>query len=214
MRNIITTGMPGESVTVTGSKAEQNYNGDNHVVGPIVSGVVKSETLGTTDLGVHHNGGFDTFLINQTSVTKITMEFTFPIYSLSFDYEIFPNSSCAKASNCSSWPDFTFEADDQVIFQTLGIVPPLLGFANSPFSGTSKNELAPQFLGQSGQLVFADGVTKLEFIDWPVLIGIDNLVLQTTFDEPPPEVPVPATLLLFGTGLLAAAMAGRIRGRA
>ena len=47
-------------------------------------------------------------------------------------------------------------------------------------------------------------MTKLEFIDWPVRIGIDNLVIDPM--RPPGTgtgVPLPGTLGLLATGLIA-----------
>lgn len=40
---------------------------------------------------------------------------------------------------------------------------------------------------------FPQGVTKLEFYDWPEQIGLDNLTIN--------QVPEPGTMLLFGIGL-------------
>lgn len=190
--------MPG--TTVTGAYARKNYTGDNHVVGPVSGTSVSSETLGTSDGGVHHGGAKDTFLTNKGS-DRITMLFSIPIYSVSFDYEIFPNGSCPKQSTgCqptgSTWPDFTLKADGQQIFRTLGIVPGQSGtYLHSPNSRWNRDEKSPQYLGNSGEWLFPNGVSKLEFVDWPVMIGIDNLRLD------PPGVPEPSSLALAGLGL-------------
>jgi len=216
MQGIINTAaIPGGNVTVTGAGGEKNYTGDKHVVGPayqaIVNGQpvtkVRAETLGTSDHGAHHNGAFDTFLVNSGR-DRITMIFSFPIYALSFDYEILPDGTCPKQSaSCkpttANWPDFTFKADDIKQFQTLAKLPGDAGtYEHSPLSGPGKKELAPQFLGVSDELFFPQGVTKVEFVDWPRMIGIDNLILQI---DPIPEavthVPEPGTLLFLGTGL-------------
>ncbi len=190
------------TVTVTGATALTSYNGDNHAVGPTNWHTVTSETLGTSDGGVHHNGGFDAFLANK-GADRITMLFSNPIYGLSFDYEIFPDGTCPKqGTGCqpsgSNWPDFTLIADDQVVFERLGIIPGQSGtYLHSPNSGWNHNELAPQYLGTSGEWFFSNGVTKLEFVDWPVMIGIDNLRVN-----PPGRVPEPSSLALAAVGLV------------
>ncbi len=196
MRNLF----PAGNVTVTGALAQQTYNGDNHVVGPVSYHTVTSETLGTGDGGVHHSG-LDTFLTNS-GTDRITMTFAVPIYSASFDYEIFPDGTCPRqGTGCqpssSTWPDFSFIADGVVKFNTLGIVPGQSGtYPHSPNSGWNHNEYAPQYLGTSTAWLFPNGVTKLEFVDWPVMIGIDNLRID------PPGVPEPSSLALAGVGLI------------
>ena len=198
MRNILQGVNAAWSVDLSGSKGEKNYTGDNRVVGPVNGATVTSETLGTSNFGVHHNGANDTFLQN-TGSTTIAMQFNFPIYSVSFDYEIFPDATTPDWRNSSTanpnWPDFTFKADGTVQFHTFGIAPGASGtFLHSPNSGAVNNEFAPQFLGQSGTWFFSGGVTKLEFVDWPVAIGIDNLCVNA--------VPEPSALFLFGSGLI------------
>ena len=219
----------GNSVVVTGSKAEQNYTGDNYVVGPRVqTGTrwkrvngqwvevpvygVTSVTLGNTEHATVDGapwvaGAADTFLVNS-GADRITMTFDFKIYSVQFDYEIFPNAQCADGTKAScTMPDFTFRADDTNVFQQLGVMPGTGGtYLNSPHSGANA-EKAPQYLGVSGLWNFQNGVNKLEFVDWPVMIGIDNLVINT--DQPGggtptgSSVPEPTTLTLFGLGLAA-----------
>jgi hypothetical protein len=48
---------------------------------------------------------------------------------------------------------------------------------------------------------FATGVTRVEFVDWPVKIGIDNL--------DPSRVPEPGTLALLGLPIAAVASTRR-----
>ena len=108
-------------------------------------------------------------LVNSGS-DRITIVFPSPIFSLEFDYEIFPNGDVPDGSKVdpSKFPDFTLIADGKVIFQEFGVIPGTNGtFAHSPFSGPNRNELAPQLLATSGLITFANGVTRLEFVDWP-----------------------------------------------
>ena len=204
MRNILLAPHGANAVTVTGARGEKDYTGDGHVVGPTYN---HPETLGSSDGSVHHNGGLDTFLVNKDGVTTIAMTFTFPIYSVSFDYEIFPDGTCPTGGSCgANWPDFTFEANDVGKFTTLGVTPGTPAtysatWLHSPASGAVNNELAPQFLGLSGTWNFASGVTKLEFIDWPRKIGIDNLSICDRPYPPQPSVPEPASIFLLGSGM-------------
>lgn len=183
------------SVAVSGSQASKTYNGDGHVVGPGKGST--SLTLGTSDDGIQHSGT-DTFIDNVSSSTEIAMNFSgFKISSVTFDYEIMPDGTCPTGKKCgSNWPDFTFKADGTVVFKTLAVMPgnPGAPYKHSPNSGGKNTELAPQYLGESGTWYFPNGVTRLEFVDWPATIAIDNLQITTT-------TPEPGTMLLFSTGL-------------
>jgi hypothetical protein len=187
----------GRSVVVAGSQASNSYNGDGHVVGPGNGSI--SLTLGTSNGTTQSLNTKDTFIDNVSSSTEISMTFSgLKIYSVSFDYEIFPDGTCPTGKNCgSNFPDFTFDANGALVFQTLAVMPgnPGVPYTRSPASGSSGTELAPQYLGQSGTWIFPNGVTKLEFMDWPATIGIDNLQITTT-------TPEPATMTLIGVGML------------
>ena len=84
-------------------------------------------------------------------------------------------------------PDFEFLADGSQVFMMLGSTPSS-PYTHSPVSGAGGTELTPQYLSQSVSYSFPTGVTKLEFVDWPQRIGIDDLTLRT--------VPEPTTVTL------------------
>ena len=226
-------------VTVTGTSAERNYMGDNYVVGPVVTASnnalkVTPMTLGTSDYNVATSGVYnpagnlvpsklDSYLVNASGYDRIVMTFSFPVYAVSFDFEIFPDGTCPNTRpSCNdatdaNWPDFKFWADGLEVFLVDAIVPggtvpdlpgditPMSNptYAHSKGSGPMGIVKAPQFLGVSGTWLFAQGVTRLEFVDWPRMIGIDNLMIDPERPVPPANfnVPEPATLALFGLGL-------------
>jgi hypothetical protein len=201
-------------VTVTGAVVDQIYNADGYVVGPVSAGKVSSLTL--------YNSDGDFLANTTDSHSQISQQFTLTfsgvtITSASFDYEIFPDMTCPSLSNCGgpgnpNLPDLTFLAGASIsslsqVFQTFAnapgapppsscpsgsICPPGSTYTHSPNSGAKNTELAPQFLGTSGTWSFSQGVTVLEFQDWPATIGVDHLTIAT---------PEPGTLLLLGAGL-------------
>src|SRR6185369_9131495 len=105
------------------------YTGENHVVGPMMNGSIAPVTLGSSDGGVLHNPArLDGFLVNVAAKDRITFAFNFPIYSVSFDYQIFPDGTTPNGRGINPntdlhWPDFTFQADGTAVFRTLGTLP-------------------------------------------------------------------------------------------
>lgn len=193
------------SVKLKGAVASNSYTGDGHVVGPNSGNNYTSVTLDNSD-GI--------FIMNNTPGGYNEMDMTFTglkIYSVAFDYEIFPDGTCANGSknkhghyiNCSSWPDFTFKANGQQVFETLGVMPgnPGAPWPDSP--AMHNGETAPQYLGvgslNSGILAFKNGVSYLQFMDWPAIIGVDNLKVTTTPTPEPGIVPL-LGLTLLGVG--------------
>lgn len=191
-------------ITVTGAMGLRSYTGDFHVVGPVDgNNKVHSVTLSS-------DPATDAFIANRSPTDRITMVFPFPIYSASFDFEIFPDGT-------GNWPDFTFKADGTTMSHVLGVLPGQSGtYPHSPDSGPNALEPVPQLLG-SMSFSFPNGVTKLEFIDWPDRIAIDDLQVNST-PPPPPTLlaaaaPEPISLALWVGGLAGAAALGWRRRR-
>lgn len=192
------------AVTVAGAVATQNYNGEGHVVGG---------NLGNTDGTGPVKLKLDTFLVNNnfgaiqanlntagkgtvSNPDRFSLSFTnFTVTGVQFDYEIFPDATCHKGTNCG--PDMT-----------------LLAGANKVWSMTTapSTTVDPQALGRTGKLSFA-GVSSLTFVDWPSEIGIDNLTItgciSSASGKCAPEVPEPAAIALFGLGLFGLVVARR-----
>jgi hypothetical protein len=181
---------------VTGSGATNNYTGDGHVIGP---------TLGP-----------DTFIRNF-GAPNFTIDFgtSFHIYSISFDWEIFPDGTCfngpgsttatracaAAGSTNANWPDFDLYVDGSstAVFSRVAVA-----------TGTNPNY--PQAIGTSGTINLA-GAHFLNFVDWPATIAIDNLVINGCRDTAtvtclPFLVPEPSTLPLIGLAIALAGFAG------
>jgi len=201
----VSKAFPGATVTVTGALALTDYDADGHVVGPVVGNAVVPMTLGNTDGGTAH-GGADAFLVNRGgSDDRIVVEFSFPIYRVEFDLQIFPDAT-------GPIPDFRFVADGVEYVHLFGVLPGTNGtFLHSPFSGPNRVEPVGQLLTH---LAFdLPGVTRLEFIDWPERIGIDNLrVFSANVTAVVPE-PASLAVWLAGAGFLVAGLSGRRTGR-
>jgi len=203
--------LSGESVTVTGAIGSSvyegsTYNADGHVVGPTAN-PQKSYTLLNLD------GAF--IMTNPGTTSEITMTFSQPVASVSFDAEIFPNNSCTAetGSNCGgtgnpSIPDLKFidGNSNATLMEWVGVVPGAMGsyntaWVNSPLgsAATGHNpETAPQLLIADFSMNLPANTTELVFEDWPAAIGISNLTIST--DSPP--VPEPASLTMLGSSLV------------
>jgi MYXO-CTERM domain-containing protein len=215
----------GSAVTVTGAQVNTNYDGDDHVVGPTIGGTVVPWTLGDS-------GGTATNPTAPTSKTPtysaylattgtITMNFSTPIYAVTFDFEIFPDASPPV-------PTFEFSATDSsnkvVAAQYQGNMTNLpwvvysiapgsndaylpgdpVTSTHSPNSGTGSTETSDQLIGEVTFVFSAsDPATSLTFADWPQEIGINNLIINPNGVTPfTSVVPAPPSAVLLGFGAL------------
>jgi hypothetical protein len=204
-------------VTVYGAVAEQDYSGDGHAVrqSEIVSnGSTRFITLGTTDgatsfaAAVLHTG-YDTFIrniggdrspntpwgtfTNGSTTDKFVLKFSVPSYSISFDWEVFPDGACNTCgTSSSSYPDFELWAGLQGAANAAYVYKSVGTGGDFPGIKTYGTNSYPQGLGHF-QADFATPVTRVEFVDWPATIGIDRL--------DPVFVPEPQTLSLMGLAL-------------
>jgi hypothetical protein len=121
-----------------------------------------------------------------------------PIFNLSFDWEVFPNATCNPCSQGSAaYPDFKLWAGLNNGAKLHDFPAPLFPVSSPKVDSAT---FLPQGLGHFST-TFATGVTRVEFVDWPVKIGIDNL--------DPSRVPEPGTLALLGLPMAAVASTWR-----
>jgi hypothetical protein len=235
------TTQAGSTVTVTGAQVTNNYNGDGHVTGPVISGNPVSWTLGDSGGTVTNptaptvaNPTQNSFLTNANGLgpngtaTAITMAFSVPVFSVQFDFEIFPDGTWDPANPTQNIPDFEFSATDSggqtnamefngnmvaspwiVYGVTPGTTDPYLPgnpttYTHSPVSGTGSAENVPQLIGVATfQFSTSDAAKTLTFADWPATVGISNLIINPTgvggFTS---VVPAPPSAVLFGFGAL------------
>jgi hypothetical protein len=209
-------GIVGGSVKVTGTGegttggalTEQTYTGDDHVVGACAGNSTGSHNCAATL-------GTDTYLRSGPTITNgvpssFTFAFTLPgvvIDSVTFDYEIFPDGTCASLPCGTNTPDMIFSTNLGQVFHDYGTTP----VSPNNKSWLSTNELAPQ------KLVLAStwttnvvGATTFTFTDWPAGIGIDNFVANYHKTTTVPE-PTSITLLATITGFIALMIRRRMR---
>jgi len=231
--------LPG--TTVSGATASKSYTGDNHVVGPVSNGNVVPVTLGSTDNGAAGQGiangntgdapragapttqgsiGTNDAFIYTFNSNSIVITFPVAVTLKSFDWEVFPNSTCkAYNTNCgtptnANLPDIDVQVNGVSIFKVFGVDPGTNNTFPNSRCGTATNtvacsstpnshpEDAPQLIGTwTGSINIGAGQT-LAFIDWPAAVGIDRLTVTT-------RVPLPGALSLFGIGLMALGWATR-----
>jgi hypothetical protein len=216
-------------VTVSsGVAVAQQYNADGNVVGPNGVSLTLGNSEGATNnavtpfaysndnyisnMATYPNGTGDSQLSQGITIT-LSKGYSFT-GTLSFDYEIFPDISCQvlNSSFCGTYnsttqkyanqPDLDFSANGSTPqSNTFWGITPGTGDGNSVKSPDSSHELAPQYIGTSGNFTLT-GATVLSFQDWPAAIGVDNLKLVTT------TTPEPRGYAFILGGLMLALFAG------
>jgi hypothetical protein len=224
----------GATVSVTGAVGQQGagaYAGEGYVVGPKVGSVVTPYTLANTTGGVLNAvPNTDGFIKNcafasecgGTTSSDIFINFNgHKISSFSFDFEIFPDGTCAADTRAAcggrrdalghrpNLPDLEIWSGDNAAgthFDTLwGVVPGTGGTYSYSINSGSNAETAPQLLGTATFTVAAGAnISTLDFMDWPETIGIDNL--KVTF------IPEPPTLAFLAFGFIGLAWMARRKG--
>ncbi|GAC1418027.1 MAG: hypothetical protein NVSMB6_20170 [Burkholderiaceae bacterium] len=202
-------GYQNSSVDVKGAIGTATYVGEGYVWG---------DSLGTKDGAVFNPKtaahspvmpkGRDGFIMNNNFGLygeKVSpffkMNFTnFVIDTVSYDWEIFPDSTC-PTSRCSVLPDMTLFASGTKINSSNG---EQIIAANETAQRFNAANYAPQNMGTLSNIA-VDGAVGLRFNDWPAEIGIDNLTITGH------AVPEPATLPLLAGGLLGLGWVARRR---
>ncbi|MFO0965085.1 MAG: hypothetical protein U0793_05795 [Gemmataceae bacterium] len=130
------------------------------------------------------------FLITDQNAgdhAKITMTFAQPISSIRFDYEIFPD--------VTGNPDFTFNA-----FLGGTMVDSFTKLGEFPAGQNFDRQLL-----SSAFVMFPNGADKVEFVDWPATVGVDNLDVNAN------AIPEPASVMLLLSVTITASLCLRRR---
>ena len=207
-------------VTVYGTVADRAYDAEGRVNKPTTGpNAGRPVTLGTTDGATsptdytHFHPGLDTFIRNVGSSIsgssntpwgsvgndKFVFVFRDPIFNISFDWEVFPDGTCGSCTNGPNFPDFELWAGLQGAANPLYTFGP--GAPNFPVNVVSGYA---QGIG-TFSAVFPQGVTRVEFVDWPQRIAIDRL--------DPTRVPEPGSIALLGLAAVAGLLVTRSRSR-
>lgn len=231
----------GATVSVSGAQVNNNYTADGHLTGPVIGGNVVPWSLGDSGGTVSNptaptvaNPTQVSYLANANGLgpngtsTGITMTFNVPVYSVQFDFEIFPDGTWSPSNPTQNIPDFEFSATDSsshtaameyngnlvgspwiVYGVTPGSTDPYLPgnpttYTHSTVSGTGSAEDVPQLIGTATfQFSSTDPAYSLTFADWPATIGISNLIINPNGVGAFTSVaPAPPSSLLFGLGAL------------
>jgi hypothetical protein len=177
-------------LTVSGAIATTTYNAEKS--GDQVR-IPTANTLGA-------DGG--TYLLNNNfgygneSSDFIKFDFdNFFVTDVQFQYEIFPDYTCALASSTCQLPDFSFTSDN-----TAGTTKWFTAVADQIVNGYVHR------LAES-PTIHTGNATSLTFHDWPAEIAIDNVTITGCTRQQDGKcggtsVPEPTSFLLMGIGLL------------
>jgi hypothetical protein len=177
----------GDSVTMTGGVATNSYAGEGHVVGNTLAATAPGHIFIINDsFGIY--AGSPNFSPKDSFTISLN---GFTLSSIKFDYEIFPDASCAYSTSLSScykqgpsnanWPDIGISINGSTTE---------IWNANATIPSPGKDPQALVF----GQIVnFPTAATSITFWDWPATIGVADIRLN---------VPEPGSLaLVFAAGL-------------